>query len=323
MPRESYMRQALALARDVHGAIGPNPRVGAVLVAPDGTVVGRGAHQGAGTAHAEAVALADAGPAARGATAYVTLEPCNHYGRTPPCALALIDAGVTAVHYAIPDPTTSAGGGQTCREAGLDVTQGLLADEARAFLTPWLFAVTHDRPFVTCKVASTLDGYIAAQDGSSRWITGPQARSWVQEELRAQVDAVAVGSGTYRADDPQLTVRDLPVVRQPLRYVLGDADVAAGFTAIPGHDVTAALQQMYGEGVRHLLLEGGATVAAAFIRADMVDDLVWFTAPKMLGAGTRAIGELGISAIDSAIAWQVNDVQSVGDDVMIRSSRRR
>jgi diaminohydroxyphosphoribosylaminopyrimidine deaminase/5-amino-6-(5-phosphoribosylamino)uracil reductase len=323
VPRESYMRQALALACDVRGAIGPNPRVGAVLVAPDGTVVGRGAHQGAGTAHAEAVALADAGPAARGATAYVTLEPCNHYGRTPPCALALIDAGVTAVHYAIPDPTTSAGGGQTCREAGLDVTQGLLADEARAFLTPWLFAVTHDRPFVTCKVASTLDGYIAAQDGSSRWITGPQARSWVQEELRAQVDAVAVGSGTYRADDPQLTVRDLPVVRQPLRYVLGDADVAAGFTAIPGHDVTAALQQMYGEGVRHLLLEGGATVAAAFIRADMVDDLVWFTAPKMLGAGTRAIGELGISAIDSAIAWQVNDVQSVGDDVMIRSSRRR
>jgi len=316
---ESFMRQALALAAGVQGAVGPNPRVGCVLVAPDGTVVGRGAHHGAGSPHAEAVALAQAGESARGATAYVTLEPCNHHGRTPPCALALIDAGVAAVRFAIPDPTTSAGGAQTCRQAGLEVAEGPLAEEARAFLAPWLFAVEHNRPFVTCKVASTLDGYIAAADGSSRWITGPAARSWVQG-LRAQVDAVAVGAGTYRIDDPQLTVRDFPVVRQPARYVLGDVH-AEGFSTIPGRDVTAALHTMYDDGVRHLLLEGGATIIAAFLRADLVDDLVWFTAPKLLGAGTSAVGDLGVTSIDSAVSWHVTAVERIGDDVMIRSRR--
>jgi diaminohydroxyphosphoribosylaminopyrimidine deaminase/5-amino-6-(5-phosphoribosylamino)uracil reductase len=317
---ESFMRQALALASGVHGAVGPNPRVGCVLVAPDGAIVGRGAHQGAGTAHAEALALAEAGPAARGATAYVTLEPCDHHGRTPPCAQALIDAGVSAVRYAISDPTTAHGGAETCRRAGLDVAPGPLAEEAREFLAPWLFAVTQDRPFVTCKIASTLDGFIAAQDGTSHWITGPAARAWVQQ-LRAEVDAIAVGSGTYRADDPQLTVRDLPVVRQPLRYVLGEVAAAEGFETIPGRDVSEALRRMYADGVRHLLLEGGATVAAAFLRAGLVDDLVWFTAPKMLGAGTRAIDDLGITTIDAALSWQVSDLQRIGDDVMIRSRR--
>ena len=321
MSDESFMTQALALASEVLGAVGPNPRVGCVLVAPDGTVVGRGAHLGAGTPHAEAVALDDAGDAARGATAYVTLEPCNHYGRTPPCAQALIDAGVAAVRYAIPDPTTSAGGAQTCRRAGMDVAQGPLSDEAAEFLEPWLFAVTHHRPFVTCKIASTLDGYIAAADGSSRWITGPQARTWVQG-LRAQVDAIAVGAGTYRVDDPALTVREFPVVSQPRRYVLGDVAAADGFEVLPGRDVHAALQRMYEDGVRHLLLEGGATVVAAFLAAGFVDDLVWFTAPKMLGAGTPAVADLGVSTIEDALVWQMSDVQRVGDDVMIRSRRR-
>ncbi len=320
MSDESYMMAALALASDVHGAVGPNPRVGCVLVGPDGVIVGRGAHLGAGSPHAEAVALADAGQAARGSTAYVTLEPCNHHGRTPPCAQALIDAGVAAVRFAIPDPTTSAGGAHTCRQAGLEVTQGPLSEQARAFLTPWLFAVTTGRPYVTCKMASTLDGYIAAADGTSRWITGPDARAWVQA-LRAQVDGVAVGSGTYRADAPQLTVREVPVVRQPLRYVLGETDVAQGFTAIQGHDPASALQRMYDDGVRHLLLEGGATVAAAFLSAGLVEDLVWFTAPKLLGAGTRAVGDLGISTIDAALSWQVAAVERIGDDVMIRSRR--
>ncbi len=317
---ERFMSEALTLAASVHGAVGPNPRVGCVLVSTDGQVVGRGAHQGAGTAHAEVVALADAGEAARGSTAYVTLEPCNHHGRTPPCAQALIGAGVAAVRYAVPDPTTASGGAQTCAEAGLDVDPGPLTDEATHFLAPWLSAVTNGRPFVTLKVASTLDGYIAAADGSSRWITGPEARRWVHG-LRAQVDAIAVGSGTLRADTPALTVRGIEVVRQPHRYVLGEV-VADGFTSLPGRDPAAALAQMYAAGVRHLLLEGGATVAAAFLRAGLVDDLVWFTAPKLLGAGTRAVGDLGIGTIGDAQHLAVTDVQNVGGDVMIRSGRR-
>lgn len=317
---QRFMAEALSLAASVHGAVGPNPRVGCVLVDPHGQIVGRGAHQGTGTAHAEVVAIADAGAAARGSTAYVTLEPCNHHGCTPPCAQALIDAGVAAVRYAVADPTTAAGGAGTCAEAGLDVAPGPLTDEATDFLTPWLFAVTNQRPFVTLKVASTLDGYIAAADGSSRWITGPEARGWVHS-LRAQVDAIAVGSGTLRADAPQLTVRGIEVVRQPRRYVLGDA-AAEGFITIPGRDPAAALSRMFDEGVRHLLLEGGATVAAAFLRSGLADDLVWFTAPKMLGTGTRAVAGLDIGTIGDALQWRVVQVAQVGDDVLIRSRRR-
>lgn len=317
---EQYMAQALALAGSVQGAVGPNPRVGCVLVAPDGTVVGQGAHQGTGTPHAEAVALAQAGEAARGTTAYVTLEPCNHHGRTPPCARALIEARVAAVRYAVADPTPAAGGAEALRSAGIEADLDPGSGQAEEFLMPWLVAVTRGRPFVTVKMAATLDGYIAAADGTSQWITGGPARQWVHG-LRAEVDAIAVGAGTYRADTPQLTVRGIDVVRQPARYVLGDAEVAPGFHLIPGHDPQAALAQMYADGIRHLLLEGGATVSAAFLRADLVDDLVWFTAPKLLGAGTRAVSDLGIGGIADAMRWRVRQVTQVGDDVMIRSGR--
>ena len=318
---EQYMAQALSLAASVKGAVGPNPRVGCVIVAADGSVVGRGAHQGAGTAHAEVVALAEAGDAARGATAYVTLEPCDHHGLTPPCTQALIAAGIGEVHYAVADPTPAAGGARTLREHGIAAHQGPLTEPAKAFLEPWLFAVTTGRPFVTYKVASTLDGYIAAADGSSRWVTGPQARAWVHE-LRAEVDAIAVGSTTYRADQPQLTVRGIDVVKQPQRFVLGACTVAEGFEAIPGHDPAAALAHMFDAGVRHLLLEGGATVGAAFLAAGLVDDLVWFSAPKLLGAGTRAVADLGVTAIEQALTWEITGIEHVGDDVLIRSRRR-
>jgi diaminohydroxyphosphoribosylaminopyrimidine deaminase / 5-amino-6-(5-phosphoribosylamino)uracil reductase len=318
---EQYMAQALSLAASVKGAVGPNPRVGCVIVAADGSVVGRGAHQGTGTAHAEVVALAEAGDAARGATAYVTLEPCDHHGLTPPCAQALVAAGIGKVHYAVADPTPAAGGARTLREHGIAAEQGPLTEQAQAFLEPWLFAVTTGRPFVTYKVASTLDGYIAAADGTSRWITGPEARAR-SHELRAQVDAIAVGSGTYRADRPELTVRGIDVVRQPQRFVLGDVQVAEGFATIPGHDPRAALAHMYDAGVRHLLLEGGATVGAAFLTAGLVDDLVWFAAPKLLGAGTRAVADLGVAAIGQALEWHITGIEQVGDDVLIRSRRR-
>ncbi len=317
---DTFMAEALSLAAAVHGAVGPNPRVGCVIVDSSGQVVGRGAHLGAGTAHAEVVALAEAGDAARGSTAYVTLEPCDHHGRTPPCSEALIAAGIAAVRYAVSDPTPAAGGAAALRAHGITAERGPMTAQAQAFLEPWLFAVTRERPFVTYKVASTLDGYIAAADGSSRWITGEQARREVHR-LRAQVDAVAVGSGTYRADEPQLTVRGIEVVRQPARYVLGDTAVAEGFTAVPGGDPAAALKRMYADGVRHLLLEGGARVAAAFLRAGLVDELVWFSAPKLLGSGTRAVADLGIGTIDDALQWRIVEHTRVGDDVMIRCRR--
>ncbi|MCU0277591.1 MAG: bifunctional diaminohydroxyphosphoribosylaminopyrimidine deaminase/5-amino-6-(5-phosphoribosylamino)uracil reductase RibD [Candidatus Nanopelagicales bacterium] len=314
------MAQALACAASVHGRVGPNPRVGAVLVDDSGQVVATGAHEGAGTPHAEVVALSRAGERARGTTAYVTLEPCNHHGLTPPCAQALLAAGVDRVHYAVADPTPVAGGGaQFLRDHGVEVTLGPLTDEAARFLEPWLFAVTHGRPFVTYKVASTIDGYIAAADGSSRWITGEQARAWVHR-LRATVDAVAVGSGTYRQDSPQLTVRGLDVVKQPLRVVLGHVQ-DDDFVVIAERDPRLALNHLYEQGVRHVLLEGGATVGAAFLAADLVDELIWLTAPKLFGAGTRAVGDLGIETISQAQTWRRDHLSSLGMDVMTRYRR--
>lgn len=319
MDRE-YLRDALGLAASVHGAVGPNPRVGCLLVAPDGTVVGRGAHLGAGTPHAEAAALAAAGDRARGATAYVTLEPCNHHGRTPPCAQALIGAGVARVVYAVADPTPAARGGAQALAAHGIPAERVDLPQAREFLAPWLSAVTHGRPFVTYKVAASLDGRVAAADGSSQWITGAAAREWCHVNLRAQVDAIAVGSGTFHADQPRLTVRGVDVVRQPARYVLGHAR-GEGFITLPDHDPAAALRQMYADGVRHLLLEGGPTVGAAFLRAGVVDDLVWISAPLLLGAGTSAVSDLGAATLAQAQRWTVTDVRRIGEDVLIRSGR--
>lgn len=317
---EQHMAAALDLAASVNGSVGPNPRVGCVIVA-DGQVVGRGAHLGAGTPHAEVHALAEAGSAARGATAYVTLEPCNHHGLTPPCSEALIEAGVCEVHYAVADPTGASGGADALRAAGIEARQGPLTQQAEVFLEPWLFAVTHGRPFVTYKVAATLDGYVAAADGTSRWITGPQARYWSHENLRARVDAIAVGSGTYLADAPELTVRGLQVVKQPARVVFGSA-AAEWFWQIPGHDPAAALAELFEGGVRHLLLEGGPTVGAAFLRAGLVDELVWITAAKLLGGGMPAVGDLGVGTIDEALQWQIVQTEMLGEDLMLRCRRR-
>lgn len=313
------MQAALQLAADVHGAVGPNPRVGCVIVDVHGEVVGAGAHLGTGTPHAEAVALAAAGDRARAGTAYVTLEPCNHHGRTPPCAQALISAGVARVVYAVADPTAASGGADTLRAAGIEV-ELRESPQTQQFLQPWLFAVTHGRPFVTYKVASSLDGKVAAADGTSKWITGEAARDWAHANLRATVDAIAVGSGTLRADVPQLTVRGVEVVKQPGRYVLGEA-TAEGFTALPGHDPAAALTSMYEDGVRHLLLEGGPTVGAAFLAAGLVDELVWFVAPLLLGTGTAAVGDIEVATLSQAQRWHVMQTQQIGSDVLIRMRR--
>ncbi|GAB49554.1 bifunctional diaminohydroxyphosphoribosylaminopyrimidine deaminase/5-amino-6-(5-phosphoribosylamino)uracil reductase RibD [Mobilicoccus pelagius] len=333
---ETYLRRALDLA--ARGPLGdPNPRVGAVILDADGTVVGEGWHHGAGTPHAEAEALRAAGDAARGGTCYVTLEPCDHEGRTPACSQALLAAGIARVVVAGTDPHPVAGGGLArLRAAGVDVAHGVLVEAAEALNREWLHAVRTGRPFVTWKVASTLDGRIAAVDGTSRWITGPAARRDVHE-IRARVGAVLVGTGTAIADDPALTVRDADgedAARQPLRVVMGERstalpadarlrDGAATTLLLPTRDPAVALAALTERGVRHVLLEGGGHLAAAFLREGFVDEVVAYLAPALLGAGTPCLADLGITTIGDAARLRVTDVRLVGDDVRLTATLER
>ena len=331
---ERAMRRALEIAATPGVPLGPNPRVGCVLLAPDGTEIAEGFHRGAGTPHAEVAALTTAyelgGPdAARGATAVVTLEPCNHTGRTGPCSRALIGAGVASVVFAQPDPNPlAAGGAATLRGAGVEVGTGLLEHEARLLNRAWTFALEHRRPFVTWKLAATLDGRSAAADGTSKWITGEAARRDVHR-LRAQCDAILVGTGTVLADDPALTVRDEVgdlVAHQPLRVVLGERDLPSTARVLDGsaatlhlqtRDVAAAVAELHEAGVQHVFVEGGPTVAAAFLAAGLVDEVIAYLAPKLLGSGRSAVGDLGIESITGALELQVQDVSVLGHDVRV------
>jgi diaminohydroxyphosphoribosylaminopyrimidine deaminase/5-amino-6-(5-phosphoribosylamino)uracil reductase len=326
------MARALALGSAVLGTTSPNPPVGAVVLSADGTPVGEGATAPAGGPHAEAAALAEAGERARGGTAVVTLEPCAHTGRTGPCVDALLAAGVARVVVAVPEPTELAGGGaQRLRDAGVEVEIGMerAAAEAGA-LASWLTAVRTQRPFVLWKVAGTLDGRVAAADGSSRWVTGPEAREAVHR-LRATCDAVVVGSGTALADDPQLTVRHpdgTDAGPRPLRVVVDrrgrlPATARVRDDAAPTLVSSAAtpaelLADLYARDVRRLMLEGGPTLAAAFLREGLVDEAVLHLAPRLLGAGAPLVGDLGISAISAALSFAVTDVIQRGQDVEIR-----
>ena len=319
------MRRALVLAATPGVPMAPGVRrVGCVLLADDGTTVAEGWHRGAGTAHAEADALAQAGEAARGTTAVVTLEPCNHTGRTGPCAPALVEAGVRRVVFAEPDPNpVAAGGAETLRAAGVEVESGLLVDEARALTRVWTIAVERGRPFVTWKFATTLDGRSAAADGTSRWVSGRAARLDTHR-LRALCDVMLVGTGTVAVDDPQLTVRDehdRPLAHQPLRAVMGERDLPADRRVfdptlaggaeslhLRTRDPLAALEQLFARDRQHVFLEGGPTLAAAFLRAGLVDEIVAYVAPMLLGAGQQAVADLGITTIGSAFRPVVTDV---------------
>ena len=314
------MRRALELAATPGVPLGPNPRVGCVLLTDDGTPVAEGYHRGAGNPHAEADALAQAGDRARGTTAVVTLEPCNHHGRTGPCAQALIDAGVRRVVFAQSDPNpAAAGGAETLRNSGLDVESGLLHDEARAVNRVWTFAVEHGRPFVTWKFATTLDGRSAASDGTSRWVSSPAARLDTHR-LRALCDVMLVGTNTVEVDDPLLTVRDEqghPLERQPLRVVMGERDLDPGRRIFNGdaetlhlrtRDPKTALTELYARDRQHVFLEGGPTLAGAFIQAGLVDEIVVYVAPMLLGAGRSAVADLGITTIADAFRPRVTDI---------------
>lgn len=320
------MRRALDIAATQGVSFGPNPRVGCVLLADDGTVVAEGHHRGAGTPHAEAAALALAGDRARGTTAVVTLEPCDHTGRTPPCSHALVAAGVRRVVIAQRDPNPTAHGGtRTLAGAGIEVVHGLLEAEAARLNRGWTFALEHGRPLVTWKYASTLDGFSAAPDGTSQWISSTAARRDTHR-LRAECDVILAGTGTVAADDPRLTVRDdrdALLAHQPLRVVVGLRDVppssrvldeAAETVHLRTRDPREVLATLHDRGYRRVFLEGGPTLAAGFLGAGLVDEVVAYVAPSLLGAGTHAVGDLGITTLADAFTFGIEDVHLIPAD---------
>lgn len=344
-----HMAHALGLARRGLGNVWPNPAVGCVIER-DGRILGRGWTQPGGRPHAEARALAQAGEDARGATAYVTLEPCAHHGKTPPCAEALIRADVARVVTALtdPDPRVAGRGHAMLRASGVDVTEGVLTDEARRLNSGFLKRVEHGLPHVTLKLATTLDGRIATAAGESRWITGPEARR-VVHAMRAQHDAVMVGVGTALADDPDLTVRDMGAVHQPLRIVLdgqlrlptnsrigrsaGQVPVcmihrnaqaaaqqgwqATGAMVVQADDLVAALHALAAQGITRIFSEGGATVAASLLRLGLVDELAIFTAGVVIGGdGIAAVADLGLSHLAGAPRFTLDGYRRIGGDTL-------
>jgi diaminohydroxyphosphoribosylaminopyrimidine deaminase/5-amino-6-(5-phosphoribosylamino)uracil reductase len=358
------MGRALELARRGLGLASPNPAVGAVVVA-DGRVVGEGWHEGPGTPHAEVVALRAAGGRARGATLYSTLEPCDHQGRTPPCTRAIVAAGVARVVVAMPDPNPIVDGRgiRALREAAIGVDLGVGEPEARRLTEAYAKHVVTGLPFVTLKLAATLDGKVAARDGSSRWITGEDARADAHR-LRAAADAIAVGAGTALADDPALTVRDpayrgarkLRVLvdargRVPARGRLFDGsaptlvatteaaprgareawrETGADVVVLPmeeggGVSVPALLEHLGKRDLQHLLLEGGPTLAFAAVAAGCVDRLVLYLAPKLLG-GTDAPGALGgpgFAPVGEAVGLAIRSVARLGPDLKVEADVHR
>jgi len=315
----------LALLGPAHG---PNPRVGCVIVGDDGTSIAEGFHRGAGTLHAEADALAIAaahGVSVAGATAYVTLEPCNHTGRTGPCAMALAQAGVSRVVYAVADPNpTAAGGAEYLRGRGVEVAleshEGAAAANRR-----WLVAMARARPYVIAKWAATLDGRTAAADGTSFWITGEEARAHVHE-VRATVDAIIVGTGTVVVDDPELSARpngvDAP--HQPLRIVIGERETPgatvwrdANAMRVAERDPSVGLDRAWERECRVILVEGGATVTTAFLRAGLVDEVHAYIAPAILGAGPSAVSDLGIGTMAGALRGKDVTVTRLGADTLV------
>lgn len=325
------LRLALELSRAALGVATPNPPVGAVVLDAAGAVVGHGATERAGGRHAEAVALDEADHRARGGTLVATLEPCDHHGRTGPCTGRAIGAGVARVVYAVPDPTRAASGGaKTLRDAGVEVVE-LDDDEVHAVadgpLRAWLHRQRTGRPLVTWKYAATLDGRVAAADGTSRWITGPDSRAHVHQR-RQEVDVIVVGSGTAIADDPALTARSgdgEPAARQPLRVVMGlrpvtpDAAVRGTdgrFRHLDTRDPAAALASL-GD-VNHVLVEGGPTLAGAFLAAGLVDEVEAYIAPLVLGSGRSAVEDAGAPTLAAAHGFTIRETTRLGADIHLR-----
>ena len=329
---DDAMTRALELA--LYGpATGVNPQVGAVILNSEGELIGEGYHKGSGTDHAEVVAinaaLNGASKLPQGSTAIVTLEPCNHTGKTGPCAKALIEAGVSKVVFASSDPgDQSSGGAKTLRDAGIDVISGFQAEKADEQSRVWLTASKSKRPFVTLKWASSIDGRAAAQDGSSKWISGEESRADAHRR-RSEVDAILVGTGTALIDDPELTARKPDgslYEKQPLRVVLGERDLPASLRVfnedaetftLKTQSIHGALSELYEKGIKHVLVEGGPTLASRFVQLDLVDEFVIYLAPKLLGGEKLALGWIGVPSIQDAKELDFIEVKNLGSDVQI------
>jgi len=337
-----HMRTALALSRRGVGNVWPNPAVGSVVVGADGMVVGRGWTQPGGRPHAEAMALDRAGAAAKGGTLYVTLEPCNHFGKTPPCTEAIVEAGIARVVGTLedPDPRVSGSGYDRLRQAGVQVDLGLMADEARHANAGFFSRLARGRPWVTLKMAISMDGRIALSSGESQWITCGEARQ-IAHRLRAENDAILVGIGTVLADDPQLTCR-LPGYqgRQPVRVVLDGKDRIPAGAAVLSDDAPTwtdrdlgngkgqrpdpgtMLSAMADRGITRLLIEGGGNVAAAFIAADLVDEIVCVSAPLVIGGdGIPVVGPTQATELAGLHRFHRVSLEPVGGDTMVRYIR--
>ena len=319
---EAAMARAIDVARLGLGKTFPNPIVGAVITSASGEFISEGFHQGAD--HAEVIAIKAASNIPAGAIIYVTLEPCNHQGKTPPCTDAIIEAGIKKVVYAVSDPNPIASGGaDTLRAAGIAATADLMASEAAFDNRAWLTKIEMQRPRITWKIASTMDGRVAAADGSSKWITGEPARRDVAL-LRSQVDAILTSTATVKADNPLLTSKG--VGRNPIRIVMGNSEISpesqilnseAETIVIKSHDPQELINFASKRGFNHILIESGPTFGTALLSAGLIDEVILYQAPTFFGSGTPSISELGVTTISDRLDFEIADVEVIGADLKI------
>lgn len=330
---EPAMRRAMELSL-LGPKYGANPQVGAVILDENLNIIAEGFHNGAGSAHAEVNALQQLEVVPAGATAVVTLEPCNHQGRTGPCAKALIDAGISRVVFGASDPgDASANGAKTLQQAGVEVIGGLFADEITTQQKTWFTATNLKRPFITLKWAQTLDGRSAASDKTSKWISGTESRNHVHK-MRSEIDAIIVGTSTAILDDPELTARKEDgslYEHQPMRIIIGERTLPdnlrvfndlAETEAFATRDLKEVIDKLYEKQFKHVLVEGGAKLISAFLEAGLFDEILVYQAPLLVGGTNVAVEELGISTMQDAMQLSFTEVSRLGQDILIRAVKR-
>lgn len=328
MDHQRFMLRAITLSLLGLGRTRPNPIVGAVVVDSSGLIVGEGFH--AGEKHAEVLALEATKVSLEGCTLYVSLEPCNHYGKTPPCTKAIIDSGIEKVVFAMADPNPIAiGGAQVLRDAGIEVISDVCARQAAWANRAWLHKISQGRPYFIWKIASTIDGFTAAADGTSQWITGVEARQ-DGHFLRAQSDAILIGTGTAIADNPSLLPHLINDDRKPMRYVMGKRTLpdqsqllndGHATKLITSHSFVELLADLNNLGTNQVLVESGSVLGTALIREGLIDEIVLYQAPSIIGSGSRAIGNLGISTLSEALNWHFSHIETLGRDLKVVLTR--
>jgi diaminohydroxyphosphoribosylaminopyrimidine deaminase/5-amino-6-(5-phosphoribosylamino)uracil reductase len=325
---QRFMLRAITLSLLGLGRTHPNPIVGAIIVDSSGSIVGEGFH--AGREHAEVLALAATQVSFKGCTLYVSLEPCNHFGETPPCSKAIIESGVKRVVFAMEDPNPIAiGGAQALRDAGIEVVKGIGATQAEWTNRAWFHKISKGRPYFIWKIASTIDGFTAAEDGTSQWITGVQARQ-DGHLLRAQSDVILIGTGTALADNPSLVPHLIEDDRRPIRFVMGRRPIpiksklmSDGHTTklLNSHNFEELLKELNYLGVNQVLVESGGILGTALIEEGLIDEIVLYQTPSIMGSGSRAIGDLGISTLSDALDWHFSKVEMIGRDLKVLLTR--